>query len=66
MPVIKEFESREVDITCLESLIAEHRAKPAVKKKLESELWKIRAGDKAEKNASYLLKPCNPPIYNRS
>lgn len=41
MPVIKEFESREVDITCLESLIAEHRAKPAVKKKLSGSGYSV-------------------------
>lgn len=55
MPVIKEFESRVEDIACLEGLIAEYGAIPAIKKTLELELWKIKSGDKAEKNASYLL-----------
>lgn len=55
MPVIKEFESREADIQCLEALIAEHGDKPSIKKQLDLELRKIRMGDKAEKNAGYLL-----------
>ncbi len=55
MPVIKEFESRVADIQCLEALIAEHGDKPSIKKQLDLELRKIRMGDKAEKNAGYLL-----------
>jgi len=55
MPVIKEFESRVADIECLEALIKENSSNASLKKKLETELRKIWMGDKAEKNAGYLI-----------
>lgn len=55
MPVIKEFEKRVADIECLEGLIRESGSNSSLKKKLETELRKIRMGDKAEQNASYLI-----------
>jgi len=55
MPVIKDFESRVADIECLEELISENSSDITLKKRLESELRKIKMGDKAEKNAGYLI-----------
>ena len=55
MPVIKEFESRVADIECLETLIHENSQNAALKKRLETELRKVKIGDHAEKNAGYLL-----------
>ena len=55
MAVIKEFESRNADIECLEGLIQESSHNVQLKKRLEIELRKVKIGDHAEKNASYLL-----------
>ncbi len=55
MPVIKEFESRVADIECLKGLIRESGSNSSLKKRLETELRKIRMGDQAEQNAGYLI-----------
>jgi hypothetical protein len=53
--VIKEFEDRSDDIAILNDLLSRDKLSSYIKKKIEYEIRKIRAGDFAEKNASYLL-----------
>ena len=53
--VIKEFESRVDDIITLKSLLNFTTLSGYVRKQIESEIRKIKAGDAAEKNASYLF-----------
>lgn len=55
MPVIKEFESRVDDIEQLTQLLKEHSNNPKLKKRIESDLIKLRVGEKAERNAGYML-----------
>lgn len=55
MPVIKEFEAREADVALLEELIQATSSNKNLNKRIKFELNKVRSGDNAEKNASYML-----------
>lgn len=55
MPVIKEFEPRIKDIQTLETLVKETTHNKTLNKRILSDLKKMRIGEKAERNASYLL-----------
>lgn len=56
MPVIKEYSTnKQQDLELLNALLGEANVLPKTKQKIKSQIAKIILGDKAEKNAAFML-----------
>ena len=56
MAILKEFTPRETDLKTLQEILTLKELTPVQRKNIELEIYKLKLGEQAEKNASFYLQ----------